>query len=381
MTLPKTMKRWVYSQPMINSKVTPEQFALVETPMPQPAEGEALVQVKVMGIHPRVRISMAPGGTLQLGQSETDFACAVVVQSRNPLLQEGDVIACQTGWQDYALVSSASGPVGYAPPSAAVKELNGTNSQWTYVYRPWLVTQFPAEDLIGLMGTTGLTAYFGMREVGPLMPGDAVAAAAVTGATGSISAQLAKAAGCYVVGFAGGSDKCRWAVEELGLDHCIDYRSPDLGEQVRQAFPDGVDVFSDGVGGPVTDEVFKVMNRYGRVLSYGFSHDIYADEVTARPKRSPSVSPEIYRARLRRTFGITDDLERIVQERQLKVEAWIVSDYYYERLQAENDLARLVDTGRLTPVNTVFEGFDNLPEAITSMFTGSRYGKLSVRFS
>jgi NADPH-dependent curcumin reductase CurA len=380
MTLPTQMRRWVYSTPMVDGRVTPELFTLVEEPLPEPAEGEALVRVKLMGIHPRVRVDMAPGGRLELGQSETDFACAVVVRSRDPQLKEGDVIACQTGWQDYAIVSSASGPVGYAPPSAAVKALNGTNSQWTYPFRPWLADRFPAEDLIGLMGTTGLTAYFGMREVGPLMPGDAVAAAAVAGATGSISAQLAKAAGCYVVGFAGGADKCAWAVEELGLDQCIDYRSPDLADQVREAFPNGVDVFSDGVGGPVTEEVFQVMNRHGRVLSYGFSHDIYAPDIAARPKRSPNVSPAVYRARLRRTFGITDELEHIVESKQLKVEAWIVSDYYYDRLQAENDLARLVDTGRITSVNTVFDGFENLPGAITSMFTGSRYGKLSVRF-
>jgi NADPH-dependent curcumin reductase len=212
------------------------------------------------------------------------------------------------------------------------------------------------------------------------MPADAVAAAAVTGATGSISAQLAKAAGCYVVGFAGGADKCAWAVEQLGLDRCIDYRSADLADQVREAFPRGVDVFSDGVGGPVTEEVFKVMNRHGRVLSYGFSHDIYATDVSARPKRSANLGPAAYQARLRRTFGITEELERVVGDKQLKVEAWIVSDYYYDRLQAENVLARLCDTGRITPVNTVVDGFENLPTAITSMFTGSRYGKMSVRF-
>jgi NADPH-dependent curcumin reductase CurA len=380
-TLPETMRRWVYSTPMVGGRVTPGLFALEESPMPEPAEGEALVRVLLMGIHPRVRISMAPGGTLRLGESETDFACAVVVRSRDPRLKEGDVIACQTGWQDYAIVSSASGPVGYAPPSAAVRDVNGTSSQWTYAIRPWMVERFSPEDLIGLMGTTGLTAYFGMREVGPLMPRDAVAAAAVTGATGSISAQLAKAAGCYVVGFAGDPDKCAWAVNELGLDRCLDYRAGDLREQVRDAFPDGVDVFSDGVGGPVTEAVFEVMNRGGRVLSYGFSHDIYATDVMARPKRSPIVSPAVYRARLRRTFGITEELERLVLEKSLKVEAWIVSDYYYDRLHAENDLARLVDTGHVKPVNTVHQGFENLPIAIASMFTGSRLGKMSVRFS
>ena len=174
MTLPSTMRRWVYATPMLDGMVTTDLFALQKSPMPEPAEGEALVKVLLMGIHPRVRVSMAPGGSLALGESETDFACAVVMRSRDPKLKEGDVIACQTGWQDYAIVSSASGPVGYAPPSAAVKELNGTNSQWTYAYRPWLVERFPPEDLIGLLGTTGLTAYFGMREVGPLRPGDAV---------------------------------------------------------------------------------------------------------------------------------------------------------------------------------------------------------------
>lgn len=380
MTLPPTIRRWVYGSPMADGRVTPAQFALQQLPMPEPAHGEALVKVLLMGIHPRVRVSMAPGGTLELGESETDFACAVVVRSRDPKLKVGDVIACQTEWQDYALVSSTSGPVGYAPPSAAVRALNDTDSQWTYVYRPWLVDRFAPEDLIGLMGTTGLTAYFGMREVGPLRPSDAVAVAAVAGATGSIAAQLAKAAGCYVVGFAGGSEKCAWAVDELGLDHCLDYRAPDLAAQVRAAFPQGVDVFADGVGGAVTTAVFQAMNDFGRVLSYGFSTDIYATDVVARPKRSPNVSPAEYRARLRRTFGITDQLEQVVHDKQLKVEAWIVSDYYYDRLQAENDLARLVDTGRVTPFNTVFEGFENLPQAISSMFTGVRYGKMAVRF-
>jgi NADPH-dependent curcumin reductase len=168
----------------------------------------------------------------------------------------------------------------------------------------------------------------------------------------------AKAAGCYVVGFAGGEEKCTWAVEELGIDHCIDYRAPDLREQVRQAFPNGVDVFSDGVGGQVSTEVFRAMNRYGRVLAYGSSHDFYDSEVAARPQReSPAAGDrQAYRDIPRRVFGITDDLAAVEREKQLKIEAWIVDDFYYDRLRAENDLARLVQTGRLRPVNTVYHG-------------------------
>lgn len=378
-TLPKTIRQWVYAKQMVNDKCTEEQFALTEMPMPEPGPGQALVRVKLIGIHPRVRLSMAMGGSLKLGKSEASFACAEVVRSRDPVLREGDIIACQVGWQDYAIVSSADGPIRYGPPSASVKDLNGTNSQWTYVFRSWLAREIPAEDLIGLMGTTGLTAYFGMREVGPLMPRDSVAVAAVAGATGSIAAQIAKVAGCRVVGFAGGAEKCAWAVAELGLDHCIDYRADDLEAQVREAFPDGIDVFSDGVGGSVTDAVFKVMNRGARALSYGFSQRIYADDIEHRRPPPLDAKTGDYRAGLRSSFGITDDLERVVQQKNIKVEAWIVSDYYYDRLQAENDLARLVQCGQIKPINTVFDGFEKLPKAIASTFAGTRYGKLSVR--
>lgn len=216
---PKKGRQWVYAKPMVNDTITADQFAMKEIPVPEPKRGQALVRVTLVGIHPRVRHSMAAGGSLKIGETEPNFACAQVLKSRDPVFKEGDIIACQAGWQDYSIVSSTDGAThGYGPAPESVKELNRTNSQWTYVFRPSMVASTPPEDLIGLMGTTGLTAYFGLREVGPLMPHDAVASAAATGATGSICAQLAKIAGCYVVGFAGGPEKCQWAVEELGLD-------------------------------------------------------------------------------------------------------------------------------------------------------------------
>jgi NADPH-dependent curcumin reductase CurA len=363
-------RQWVYGKPMQDSTITLEQFALKDVPMPEPKDGQALVRVKLVGIHPRVRLSMAPRGSLELGETEPNFACAEVLESRDPVFKEGDIIACQAGWQEYAIVSSADGPVhGYGPPPESVRELNRTNCQWTYVFRPSIVRSTPPEDLIGLMGTTGLTAYFGMREVGPLMPGEVVACAASTGATGSICGQLAKIAGCQVVGFAGGAEKCQWTVDALGFDSCIDYRAPDLDAQVRKAFPDGVDVFSDGVGGAVRSAVLKVMKRNSRMLNYGISSLMYADQV--QPLRPAG----------RRRFGLTEDDERFARAKNIKIEEWIVHDFYYDRIGAENDLARLVQSGRLKPINSVFEGFEKLPEAIMSTFAGLRYGKLSVRFA
>jgi len=385
-SLPKKAARWVYAKPMANDAMTLAQFDRRELAMSDPKEGQALVRVKLVGIHPRVRESMS-SGSLKIGDSEPNFSCAQVLKSRDPAFKEGDIIACQTGWEDYALVSSKDASVhGYGPAPATVRELNNTNCQWTYVFRPSMVAVHPPEDLIGLLGTTGLTAYFGLRECGPLMPRDAVAAAASTGATGSIANQLAKIAGCTVVGFAGGAERCKWAVSELGIDKCLDYRAKDLEKQVADAFPTGVDVFCDGVGREVTAAVSKVMNKNSRLLAYGNASGYYAEELTRRPTGQGGASapptPADRRRQLRRSFGVTDDFERIIDEKNIKVEAWIVHDFYYDRIKAEDDLTRLVQSGQLKPINSVSEGFDTLPSAIVSMFDGSsRLGKLSVRFA
>jgi NADPH-dependent curcumin reductase CurA len=114
-----------------------------------------------------------------------------------------------------------------------------------------------------------MTAYFGMRQCGPLMPRDAVLVAGATGSVGSIAAQLARIAGAYVVGFAAGEDRCTWARRTLSIDDCIDYRAADLPDRLRHALPDGIDVYSDGVGGPLTKTVVGLMNRHGRLFAYG----------------------------------------------------------------------------------------------------------------
>jgi hypothetical protein len=216
-----------------------------------------------------------------------------------------------------------------------------------------------------------MTAYFGLRECGPVMPGDHIAVAGTTGSVGSIAAQLAKLAGAYVVGFAGGVERCRWVMETLGLDACLDYRADDFEAQLKAAFPKGIDVFSDGIGGALTDTVTRNMNRDGRLFAYGSAAALYAERLEAAPSGRPG---------LRRAFGLTGEIEARLKERNIKSAAWIVDLFYHERLKAEDDLSRLLIGGALKAITTVAEGFETLPQAIVDLYRKGRSGKLQVRF-
>jgi NADPH-dependent curcumin reductase CurA len=368
--LPKTFRKWIFAKPMADDELGPDQFALQELPLPDLQPDQALVRVKLINIHSATRLRMASGMT-KLGDTDrSNYACAEVIASRDKTFKEGDVVACQAGWQDHQVISSKDPSVGYGAASEKVAALNGTNSQWTYVFRPAMVRMWPPEVLMDMFGTSGMTAYFGMRECGPLMPEDRVTVAAATGSVGSIAAQLAKIAGCHVVGFGGGADRCRWVTDNLGIDACLDYRARDFDAQLDAAFPDGIDVYCDGIGGALTETVVARMNRNGRILSYGSAAAFYADRLDTPAQRPP----------LRRMFGISEKLESILQEKNIRAEAWIVDAFYHERLKAEDDLSSLLRSGALKVVNNVVDGFDKLPHAIVGLYKGARSGKLQVRF-
>jgi NADPH-dependent curcumin reductase CurA len=291
------------------------------------------------------------------------------VQSRDAAFTVGDVVACQAGWQEYQVIRASDPPVGFNEPSELVKAMNGTCSPWTYVFRPALARQWSPSILMEIFGTSGMTAWFGLREYGPIMPRDTVAVAATTGSVGSIVAQLAKVAGARVIGFAGGPERCRWVVDTLRIDGCIDYLSPQLEDELAVAFPEGIDVYSDGVGGELTGRIVARMNRHGRLFSYGSAAASYA----SNPGPAPAV-----RATMRETFGITEPVERLLRERHIKSGEWTVDSFYHEREQAENDLSRLLSMQRIRPHARVTRGFDNLPSAIADLYRLPRAGKLQV---
>lgn len=368
----RTYRQWICARALADDVLGPEQFELREQQIPELKDGQALVRVKLINIHSNTRMRMATGLTPLGATDPSNYACAEVVQSRDPVFKEGDTIACQAGWQDLQVIASSDGPMGgYGDPSELVRALNRTGSPWCYVFRRAMVRMWPADVLMEMFGTSGMTAYFGLRECGPVMPRDAVAVAAATGGVGSIAAQLARIAGARVVGFGGGADRCRWAVETLGIDACLDYRAADFEAQLAAAFPDGIDVFSDGVGGALTERIVGRMNRNGRLFSYGSAAAFYAGRLDP-PKQRPS---------WRRMFGISESVEALPKSRNIKSQAWIVNEFYHERLRAEDDLSRLLLNGSLKPVNNVIDGFENLPQAIVGLYRSSRAGKLQVRFS
>ena len=368
--MPTTIRQWIYDQPMVNDDLTLAQFAQRELPIPELQERQALVRIRLMNIHSNTRFRMAREVTRLSHTDPSNYACAEVIRSRDPVFREGDTIACQAGWQDYQVISSTDGPQGgYGEPSALVRALNGTGSPWSYVFRPAMTAMWSPDILMEMFGTSGMTAYFGLRECGPLMPRDAVAVAGASGAVGSIAAQLARIAGCRVIGFAGGADRCDWVTRTLGIAGCLDYRAPTFEADLRAAFPDGIDVFSDGIGGTLTDLVTQAMNSHGRLLSYGSAAAFYAETFDV-PKERPS---------FRRMFGISDAIETRLKEKNIKCEAWIVNEFYHERLKAEDDLSRHLLNGALKPISNVVDGFDNLPGAIVNLYKSSRAGKLQVR--
>ena len=367
----KTYKKWVVTKPVIDNKLTLDHFKMVEAPMPQVPQGSALIKVKVVNIHSGVRSRMGPKGSTKPGETDLyNYGCAEVLQSRDKTYKEGDIIACLAGWQTHQVVSSNDGPqVGYVLPSELVKELNGTNSPWSYAFRPVMLRMHTPEVLMDVFGTSGTTAYFGLRECGPIMPSDKVAVAGTTGSVGAMAAQVAKAKGAYVVGFGGGPDRAKWVTDTLGINKALDYRAADLEAQLKAAFPDGIDVYSDGVGGQLSETIAKLMKPNSRYLSYGTSAAFYDDKPGTTAQQSA------------RIFGMTDSVFKIIQERNIKLEAWQVQAHYQDRIEAENYLSQLINTGRLKPINTVVEGIDNAAKGILSQYDTNVYGKLQLKFA
>ncbi len=366
---PKTYRKWIYAKPMADNKLTLDQFKMVEEPMPDVPQGKCLIEVKVLNIHSGTRSRL--GGQTKLGDTDkSNYACARVIKSRDKSFKEGDIIACQAGWQTHQVISSEDESIGYGPANEMTIALNGTKSHWNYVFRPQMVKMWSPEILMDVFGTSGTTAYFGMRECGPIMPTDQVAVAGTTGSVGALAAQLVKARGAYCVGFGGGPERAKWCVDTLGVDKGLDYRAKDLDAQLKAAFPKGIDVYSDGVGGSLSESIAKLMNPNSRYFSYGTAAAYYDENPAQVVGRNAG-----------RLFGMSDSVEKIIKEKNIKLEAWIVHVFYYDRLKCEDDLSHLLLNKQIKPINNVVEGFENAPKGIISQYTDNPYGKLQLKFA
>jgi NADPH-dependent curcumin reductase CurA len=255
----------------------------------------------------------------------------VVVQSKNPKFSAGDVLFTMVGWQEYAVVDDKDRPT-VIPPGVELT------------------------DAMSVFGVTGLTAYFGLTDVGRPEPGQTVVVSGAAGATGSIVGQIAKAKGCRAIGIAGGAAKCRWLTEELGFDAAIDYKSEDVGKRLSETCPKGIDVYFDNVGGPILNACLARIALRGRVVVCGAISQ-YED--------------------MENTYGPPAYVNLI--SRRARMEGFLIFDYADRFMEGIMALGGLMAEGKLKHKVTVAEGLDSAPGTLMRLFTGDHEGKLMVR--
>jgi NADPH-dependent curcumin reductase CurA len=311
-------------------------FELRDEPVPAPADGEFVVRNLYLSCDPAQRSWLARDTyvpKIALGETMRAGAAAQVVASRHPRFREGDVVFGMFGWQDYAL-SDGRGFVDVTKLPAGV----------------------PIPLCLSALGLTGLTAHYGMLEVGAVRAGDNVLVSGAAGATGSVAAQIGKLKGARVVGIAGGERKCAFLTGELGLDGAIDHRAGDLRAALKRHFPAGVDLFFDNVGGEMLDTVLLHLAPRARVVMCG-AISVYNDLEHA-PALKNHNRLMVVRARL---------------------EGILVTDYAARFPAAGAELARWVGEGRIRNRVDLVDGLERAPEALVRLFTGDNLGKQLVR--
>jgi NADPH-dependent curcumin reductase CurA len=309
-------------------------FRLVETDVPEPGEGQFLVRNLYLSLDPYMRGRMSEAKSYakptEVGQVMGGAGVGEVVASRHPKFRPGDKVEGPFGWQLYAL-SDGKG----------VRKLEDLG--------------LPLSAYLGVLGMPGVTAYVGLLDIGQPKAGETVVVSAASGAVGGVVGQIAKIQGCRAVGIAGGAEKCRVAVEELGYDACIDYKAGRLDEELRRAVPGGVDVYFDNVGGEITDAVLLRMNVFSRIPLCGLISEYqYPEPRGLRNVRSLLIN-------------------------RIKLQGFLVSDNLHRWPAALADLARWVSEGRMKYRETVAEGLRNAPAAFIGMLSGKNLGKQVVK--
>jgi NADPH-dependent curcumin reductase len=308
---------------------------LEEADAPEPGAGEALARVRYLSIDPTIRTWMddAPGYLPPIAIDEVVRSGGIVevVRSNSEQYEPGDLLFGFTGWQDYVLASEATGyqslPDGVSPTLA-----------------------------LSLFGITGMTAYFGLIDVGKVKEGDVVVVSGAAGATGSTVGQIAKIKGAAkVIGIAGGPQKCEWIADELGFDETIDYKSDDVAARLREAAPDGIDLYFDNVGGPILDACLAQLALRGRIVLCG--------AISGYNDRGAAKGPANY--------------ANLIIKRG-RMEGFLILDYFDRMDAARAEVAGWLAEGKIKSSEHIVEGLENAPEALNLLFTGGNTGKVIV---
>jgi NADPH-dependent curcumin reductase CurA len=328
----KTNRQWLLRARPVGM-VKESDFELRESPLPAVKDGEALVRVLFVGFDPAMRGWMEdrPSYIPPVGLGEVMRAGGVgqIVESRRSDLKVGDSVQGMFGWQEYSI--AAPGGLMSATPLPKGMPL------------PWP---------LGVCGITGLTAYFGLLDLGKPKAGETVVVSGAAGATGSIAAQVAKLQGCRVVGIAGGADKCRWLTEQAHLDAAIDYKREDVAGRLRELCPKGIDVYFDNVGGEILDAALANLAQRARVVLCG--------GISGYNEATPAPGPR--------------NLMNLVITRS-RMEGFIVIDYVPRFAEGAAKLAQWVAEGKLAHAEDIQRGIENAPKTFLRLFQGKNLGK------
>ena len=313
-----------------------DDFRIVESPVPEPGPGEFLVRVVYLSLDPYMRGRMSDARSyvppVAVGDVMEGGIVGEVVRSNHPGFAVGDVVEGRLGWQEYAL-SSGKG----------VRRIDPTLA--------------PISTALGVLGMPGLTAYFGLLDVGQPKAGETVVVSAASGAVGGLVGQIAKLQGCRAVGMAGTDAKVRYLTEELGYDAGINYRTaPNLDAALQAACPGGIDVYFDNVGGRITEAVSRHVNMFARFAVCGLISQYNLTEPELAPRN-----------------------ERFVLVNRVRIQGFLVFDFAARYKEALAQLAEWLRQGRLRYREDIVEGLDRAPRALTDLLQGRNFGKMLVR--
>ena len=308
---------------------------LVESAVPAPGPGQMLVRNIYLSLDPTNRIWMSDMDQymppVEIGDVMRGGTIGVVEKSNNPAFQPGDIVQpLDLGWQDYVVTSMAQ--------------------------KLMVTPDLPILAYMSALGMTGMTAYFGLLDIGKPKPGETVVVSAAAGAVGSIAGQIAKLKGCRVVGLAGSYEKCRWVVEDLGFDACINYRTENVLEALKRECPKGIDVYFENVGGEILDAVLTLINLEARIPLCGLISTYNAD--------GPVPGPYMFR--------------NILMKRAL-IKGFIVIDYFPRIAEFAAEMGPWVASGQVKWRVDVEQGLENAPTVLNKLFTGGNTGKLVVQ--
>lgn len=318
-------------------------FEVIAADIPDVGEGEVLCRAHYLTVDPYIRVHISPSlsvgyaPTTPLGAPIPGEAILEVVQSRHPGFRAGEFVAGFGGWQDYCALPGES--LRRVDPAVA-----------------------PLTAHLGSLGMPGLTAYVGMTRLAEAEAGQTVFVSAALGGVGSVAGQLARLMGCRVVGVSSSPEKCRYAVDVLGYDACLDRTRPDFAASVAAACPDGIDVNFENAGGEVFWAAFNAMKAYGRVLVCGLVSDYNADAPPPGPDQAPH-------------------LLRMIALKRLVMKGVMVADYWDLRPRFLEEVGGMIRDGRLTSREYVVEGIENAGRAMIDMLTGRNFGKTVVHIS